>query len=132
MGRAGSHSDLPTPRDPHAHRADADLLLVAGEGQFTSHELAGRGAVVIGRGEDCDVHIDHRSLSRRHAALRPGPPATVQDLGSTNGTLIAGTVHHGGDPVELAAGDAFRTGPFSFVIVGRSMTGSSTSLGGHD
>jgi DNA-binding NtrC family response regulator len=132
MGRAGPHSEVSTPLDPHAHRAAADLLLVAGEGQFTSHELIGRTEVVIGRGDDCDVRIDHRSLSRRHAMFRPGPPPTVQDLDSTNGTMIAGTVHHGGEPVALAAGEAFRIGPFSFVIVGRAATGASSSHVGRD
>jgi two-component system, NtrC family, response regulator AtoC len=132
MGRAGSHTDLPTPMDPQAHRAAADLLLVAGEGQFASHELAGRSVLVIGRGDDCDVRIDHRALSRRHAEFRPGPPPTVRDLGSTNGTLIAGSVRHGGEPIALVPGDAFRIGPFSFVIVGRAATAQSTSLVGRD
>jgi two-component system NtrC family response regulator len=106
-------------------------LLVAGDGHLSTHQLTGR-EVVIGRGEGCDVVIDHRSLSRRHALFRPGPPPTVQDLGSTNGTLVAGALRHGGDPVPLGAGDGFRIGPFSFVIVGRQQGEQSLSVTGRE
>src|SRR5688500_8775449 len=92
------------------------LLLVAGEGLVSMHELDERPRV-IGRSPDCDVVLDHRALSRRHAAVRIGPPPTVQDLGSTNGTLVAGAVHHGGEPIELVASDRFQIGPFSFVLI---------------
>jgi two-component system response regulator AtoC len=97
----------------------ADLLLVAGDGQLSTYELDG-GQVVIGRGADCDVVIDHRTLSRRHAVLRPGAPTTVQDLGSTNGTRIAGALRHGGEAFALGPGDGFHIGPFAFLIVARA------------
>jgi diguanylate cyclase (GGDEF)-like protein len=46
-------------------------------------------AVVIGRGEACDIHINDSSVSRRHAALEPSSGVvTVADLGSTNGTFV--------------------------------------------
>ena len=75
MGRGGD-VDVTEPRllnPPSAARTGNELLLVAGNGQLSTHELTGR-EIVIGRGEDCDVVIDHRSLSRRHAVLRLGPP----------------------------------------------------------
>jgi two-component system, NtrC family, response regulator AtoC len=125
-------SDETTPLDQSGGvLGSGDLLLVAGDGQFSTHELRG-GDVVIGRGEGCDVVIDHRSLSRRHAVFRLGPPATVQDLGSTNGTFVAGAIRQGGDPVPLRRGDGFRIGPFSFVIVGRAGVEKSMSLTGKD
>jgi transcriptional regulator with GAF, ATPase, and Fis domain len=131
-----SLSDETTPLDTgggsFAPGAPGDLLMVAGDGQFLTHELTGR-EVVIGRGDDCDVVIDHKSLSRRHALYRPGAPPVVQDLGSTNGTLVAGTLRRGGEPVPLATGDGFRIGPFSFVIVSRARTEErSVSLSGRD
>ena len=58
--------------DPGAGGTGAALLLVAGEGTFATHVLAGRD-LVIGRGDGCDVQIDHRVLSRRHAKCA-GPP----------------------------------------------------------
>jgi DNA-binding NtrC family response regulator len=107
-----------------------DMLLVAGEGYFSTFEI-GEGEVVIGRGESCEVRIEHKALSRKHAVLRAGPPATVQDLGSTNGTRIGGVVKKGGDPVVLAAADSFHIGPFSFVMVARA-PGDERSMSGRD
>jgi two-component system, NtrC family, response regulator AtoC len=106
----------------------ADLLLVAGNGQLSTHELAGR-EMVIGRDTTCDIVIDHRSLSRRHAVLHHGPPVTVQDLGSTNGTMVGGTLRRGGEPVALASGEGFRIGPFWFALVGRAPGERSMSSG---
>ncbi len=119
MRRPGAPGpDEPTPlitsrsADPPA----GDLLLVAGEGHVSTYALGDR-ELVIGRGEGCDVRIDHRALSRRHAVLHRGPPVTVRDLGSTNGTRIAGELRRGGDAVAMAGSDSFHIGPFSFVLV---------------
>src|SRR5436190_3979909 len=47
--------------------------------------------VVLGRAEDCDFRLDHPSISRRHAEIwRDGESWRVIDLGSKNGTFIAG------------------------------------------
>ncbi|MCE9580256.1 MAG: sigma 54-interacting transcriptional regulator [Deltaproteobacteria bacterium] len=129
---AGPGANDPTPHDPTASgpRAVGDLLLVAGNGQLSTYELS-HGEVVIGRGADCDVVIDHRSLSRRHAVLRAGAPVTVEDLGSTNGTRVGGELRRGGPPIPLHAGDGFHIGPFSFVIVAR-MVADDRSVSGRD
>jgi two-component system, NtrC family, response regulator AtoC len=109
----------PTALEPAVSLVSGDLLLVAGHGQLSTHELTGRD-MVIGRDASCDVVIDHRSLSRRHALLRLGGPATVQDLGSTNGTLVGGSLRRGGEPVAIGNGEGFRIGPFWFVLVDRA------------
>ena len=72
---------------------------------------------MIGRAPDCDVSIRHASLSRRHAVVTMGPPLTVQDLGSTNGTRVARELRVAGEPVALALGESFHIGPFSFVVL---------------
>lgn len=47
--------------------------------------------IVVGRGADCDFRVDHHSVSRRHAELwRDGDYWRVIDLGSKNGTFLAG------------------------------------------
>ena len=69
--------------------AAGDLLLVAGPGQLLTFPLD-RPEIIIGRDPQCDIVINHKTLSRRHAKLLMGPPVTVEDLGSTNGIVIDG------------------------------------------
>jgi hypothetical protein len=47
--------------------------------------------VVIGRARDVDFRVDHPSVSRRHAAVFwADGRLVVEDLGSTNGTMVNG------------------------------------------
>jgi transcriptional regulator with PAS, ATPase and Fis domain len=107
-----------TPLDPSGGpRPAGDALLVAGEGRLSTHEL--REEVVIGRDPSCDIVVAHRSFSRRHARVRRGPPLTVQDLDSRNGTRVGTSTVRGGEPIAIHAGDAFHIGPFTFVLIAR-------------
>ena len=46
---------------------------------------------LIGRGDDCDLQIDHKSVSKRHCVLvKTDGLVLVRDLGSTNGTRVNG------------------------------------------
>lgn len=61
--------------------------------------LAEDGETIVGRGPECGVRVDDDRVSRRHAALTPGPCGwTVSDLGSKNGTLIDGVPAGPGRP----------------------------------
>ncbi|HUQ08431.1 MAG TPA: sigma 54-interacting transcriptional regulator [Kofleriaceae bacterium] len=100
------------PRPPDT----ATAVLVVGEGQMRVVTFAG-DELVIGRSSECDVVIDNKALSRRHAVVRRRPTLHVEDLGSTNGTKVGEAVLTGGATAELAVGGAFYIGPFSFVIV---------------
>jgi hypothetical protein len=52
---------------------------------------AAPGAYVIGRGQECQIVIDHPSVSRRHAMLTVSADgATIEDLGSRNGVSVNG------------------------------------------
>jgi ABC transport system ATP-binding/permease protein len=51
----------------------------------------------IGRAPDNDVVLDEPNVSRYHALLRAGPPLSVEDLGSRNGTWL------GKDQVRVSA-----------------------------
>jgi two-component system, NtrC family, response regulator AtoC len=68
--------------------AEPLVLLVIANGAFTTHPLPETGEVVIGRTDGCDVRVDDRSLSRRHAVLHVGPALEIEDLGSANGTRL--------------------------------------------
>jgi DNA-binding NtrC family response regulator len=123
VGRGAS-----TEPDANPGAASSDVLVVVGHGDLRMVAITGR-ELVIGRGEDCDVVIDHRALSRRHAILRPGPPATIQDLGSTNGTRVTGRILRGGASVAFADGESFSVGPLTFVVVRRPPRGQVSASG---
>ena len=51
--------------------------------------LTENDAFVIGRAPDCDVIIDEDTVSKRHARITwNGGRASVEDLGSSNGTFL--------------------------------------------
>jgi diguanylate cyclase (GGDEF)-like protein len=71
-------------------RGDAILVHIypTGPQMGTRYVITAR-PLIIGRGDNCDVHINDSSVSRRHAAVEAAPGGvTVTDLGSTNGTFI--------------------------------------------
>ena len=46
---------------------------------------------LIGRNDDCDIYIDHKSVSKLHCILvKTDGLILVRDLGSTNGTRVNG------------------------------------------
>lgn len=74
---------------------------------------------LIGRTADCHVVVDSPAVSRRHACVRIGADgATVEDLGSRNGTLLRGQRITGRTP--LNPGDVLGVGPAQLVYRGRS------------
>jgi len=51
-----------------------------------------RDVCVVGRKDDCDVRLDHKSISKQHCILvQTDGTALLRDLGSTNGTRVNGT-----------------------------------------
>ena len=67
------------------------------------------GPVVIGRSPSSDVVVDEPFVSATHARLTlQGPALVLEDLGSTNGTMVNG--HLIGQPVTLRAGDERQIG----------------------
>lgn len=67
------------------------------------------GEILIGRGDECDVQIAERGVSRRHACIRveDGRPI-IEDLASENGTFVNGARAYG--TVPLTAGDCITIG----------------------
>jgi len=71
--------------------ASAQLLIHAG-GTVRAVALD-REVTTIGRLEECDVVLDDKGASRRHAQIRvQDAVATITDLGSTNGTKLNSAV----------------------------------------
>src|SRR5438552_19111543 len=85
----------PTPSPPvtasvqAAEHASARLhALVISEKQVATYPLPDSGTVTIGRSPQCEIQIDDSSVSRAHATIAIGPPLTIVDLGSANGTRV--------------------------------------------
>src|SRR5215210_2850784 len=54
-------------------------------------ELA-KEMILVGRQEDCDLRLDHKSVSKMHCVLvKTDGLVLLRDLGSTNGTRVNGT-----------------------------------------
>lgn len=65
------------------------VLTLRDEGSSRRHVFDDQA--VVGRDVDCDVPLESRSVSRRHAILENTPKGwIVRDLGSANGTFVGG------------------------------------------
>jgi predicted component of type VI protein secretion system len=52
----------------------------------------GKEMTLIGRQEDCDLRLDHKSVSKMHCVIvKTDGLLLLRDLGSTNGTRVNGT-----------------------------------------
>ena len=71
--------------------AGATLVVIDDTGNPVERISVTRTPVVIGRMSTCDVVLSDSNVSRRHAELRrEGAEWSIEDLGSTNGTLVDG------------------------------------------
>jgi len=77
---------------------------------------------IVGRDPECGVAVADDRVSRRHAALTPGPSGwTIADLGSKNGTLV--------DGVPVATGRLAEPSWISFGgLLARFETGPAEAL----
>lgn len=83
------------------------LLFRDPQGLVRSVEL--KGPLVLGRGAECDLQLEHPQVSRRHCLVEPCEDGIhLQDLGSSNGTLLNGrriteAIAGAGDLLELGS-----------------------------
>jgi DNA-binding winged helix-turn-helix (wHTH) protein len=80
-------------------------ILVVQEGQLAGKRWTlNKKEFVIGRGEDCDIVLPDRQVSRHHfRVVRDDDGYNVEDLGSKNGTYVNGAPVRGS--VQLQDGD---------------------------
>ncbi len=72
-------------------------------GAGTTIEI-GANRVTIGRSEEADIVLPYEDVSRKHALIwRSDGRSWIRDLGSSNGTVVDGTVL-GEKPVPLSSG----------------------------
>ncbi|HSS01707.1 MAG TPA: sigma 54-interacting transcriptional regulator [Kofleriaceae bacterium] len=95
-------------------------LFVIGSATFATYPLADAGALTIGRGSNCDIEVDDRSISRRHAILSIGETVTIEDLGSANGTFVRGQRVTFGHPTAIAVGELVVLGTANIILQRRA------------
>ena len=74
------------------------------------------GKYTIGRGDDTDLTIDHKTVSRHHATIdiETSKQFYIEDLNSRNGTLVNGEVITG--RVTIKEGDTLMFGQVEFKL----------------
>jgi two-component system response regulator AtoC len=93
-------------------------VLVFWDGGFATRSLAHGRSLVVGRSQDCDVHVINPTVSRRHVALHAGQPIMVEDLGSANGTRVWGRALRPHEPEPVEPGSVIEAGSTMIVVRG--------------
>lgn len=98
-------------------RADGGLVvaIVKGPRTLQGMRIPLTAPLVIGRAPDSDIVISDGFVSARHTRVSPGRGgAVVEDLGSTNGTVLNGVPVTA--PAAAAPGDVVGIGPVDLRI----------------
>ena len=101
---------------PHLDKATIPLIarITLGEGtkEIELPFVAGGKRMNVGRGTDNDIHLNHPSVSKVHAALKMDihHNLVVADTGSTNGTHINGVRIPYGEARPIEEGDVVAFG----------------------
>src|SRR2546423_15327236 len=86
-----------------------ELSLEIVEGPNAGRQVDLDAPLVIGRESDADLVLEDSQVSRHHAQVSPGDGyATVEDLGSANGTFVNQAELHA--PARLDPGDELLIG----------------------
>ena len=72
--------------------------------------------LVVGRGETAYIVVDHKSVSREHAKLVVKEGATIEDLGSSNGTRVDGHLVPRGTAAYVRAGSVIELGDVLLLL----------------
>ncbi len=123
--REASFGD-PTSVDAGPARARLCLLGIVGGTALAidlpSSERAAGARCTVGRSAEADAAIAHPTISRVHAAFfvsgdaRGVARCQVEDLGSLNGTRVAGRRLAANERVDVAVGETVELGSTSFVL----------------
>ncbi len=116
---AGARAAAPAREDAAYVLVIDDSRVALDNARFALRE----GDTIVGRDEASDIRLDDVSVSRRHARfVLDGDTLTVEDLNSTNGTLVNGRKRAGA--VHLRAGDTLKVGGVKARIDAPRMTRS--------
>jgi pSer/pThr/pTyr-binding forkhead associated (FHA) protein len=100
---------------PVALRPPARLVMISPPAPGAEYAFS-RPKMRIGRAEELDIVINHKSISREHAELeRIADRLRIRDLGSANGTRVNG---RDVSDQEIVPGDVIELGQIRFRFVG--------------
>jgi two-component system, NtrC family, response regulator AtoC len=102
-------------------------LLVVADRRAIVWPLPATGPVVLGRGDDVDLRIEHASVSRKHARPDVGEGLILTDLGSANGTRVGGRAVTPNVPVPVEAGAVIELGAVWVVVHDASDAATSSA-----
>lgn len=129
---AGKENEEAVSPAKMAERDEALLTLEDGQSFSLEQEetLLGRRDPLEGIDPDVDLSVHggfESGVSRRHALIfRSGEDWSLEDLGSTNGTVVNRKKVSPGDPVNLSEGDVIHLGHLKAVFhVGTKAGGAS-------
>lgn len=92
-----------------------NLSVEKGPKELRGVSIAVRGPVIVGRSPSADIVVGAGYVSARHARFSlMGQNLFVEDLGSTNGTLVNG--QRISDPVALNNNDVINVGDVSIRV----------------
>ncbi len=76
-----------------------------------------RNPFVVGRGAECDLVLNSRSVSRRHIEFKlKRAELTIKDLGSRNGSIVNGVAIEPNTRVVIRLGDVIQVGKFKLCV----------------
>ena len=123
-GAQGTSSISPEEAEEHGLAREVVELVL----DHRTYPLEGRGPWSIGRSQECDIVVPDPNVSRRHARLsRADNGFVVEDLGSTNGTLLDGAPI---DRERIESGDELTFGQITARFVRRIDSSGEPPPGG--
>lgn len=114
--KAGRGAGAPTLQLPQQSRDAA--ASPSGGGEALAMTLVRGATLVLGRAPSCDLSVNDATLSSHHLSFVTTPDGfwTVEDLGSTNGTLLNGARLPPRVPRALADGVELEAGSVHFTF----------------
>ena len=109
-------ADAPTWKAIDAGNGGAPLALYVTGPRGGARHVLPEGLVTLGRGGESTIVIDDPRVSRSHAGLHVDQVMRLTDLGSANGTVLAGRRLATGEALPIAVGETFFIGDSALVV----------------
>lgn len=129
MSAGPSDDDSTRPADPSVPAGEGVTTVLAfWDGGYRRLPLIDTATVDIGRAEECELRIDHPSVSRHHLRLYVSSELEIEDLGSFNGSRLNGVPLPAQQRCSIGAGDVVELGTAWLIVQPRTLARSERSL----